>query len=381
MDELSVLRAQLVAEREKRAAAEAQAADSAADAARERELRVVAETTAAAAETTAAAAAADAARERELRAAAEKCTFFTQMRAIFSSSSADTASNTDEARRAAPAPAIGTVEEVLTGGSPTPAVAVAPAPEHGGSSAAAAAAAAWAAFSSAYLRKWAPRAAAAAASRLNENRDVHPVVAALLAAAVPRGLRVWGNAYAEDEVASARIRPDFTVTHARDSAPSTLGALVLVEVKLPGSLDDALRQARAYLRRRVYKLCCERDARGEACDGVFALGMATDGAQLALLRMRSGAPPLGGSYIGAVPCPAVQTVPLTLLGDWDFCSAPLALLDAERAPPAGFAALSRLCSLPHALLGDGAPLESLRAIVCWASGDGGGGKLAAMWGG
>ena len=121
----------------------------------------------------------------------------------------------------------------------------------------------------------------------------------------------------------------------------------------------------------MFKLCCERDARGEACDGVFALGVATDVAQLVLLRVRSGAPPRGGSYGGAEPCPVVQTAPLALLGDWDLRGAlPAALACA--LPPEGFTALVRICNLPCAMLGDGAPLESLRARVRWMSSGGGG---------
>ena len=341
-NEIAVLRAQLSAERSRRETAEADAARAEADAAR--------------AEADAARAMAEAAREREQRAAAEKATFFTQMRAISSSSSADTSSNTDEVRRAAPVPTEGTVEDVISGGLPT------------ASAPARSVAVQWRALVAALHERAAPLAAA---GRLDENRDVHPVVAALLAAAAPRELRIWGNAIAEDDVACARIRPDFSLTHARDAAPSTLGALLLVEVKLPGSLTHALRQARAYLRRRVFKLCCERESRGEACDGVFALGIATDGAQLALLRMRSGAPPRGGSYGVAEPCPVVQTAPLALLGDWDFRgSLPAALAGA--LPPEGFAALVRICNLPCAMLGDGAPLESLRARVRWISSGGGG---------
>ena len=76
-------------------------------------------------------------------------------------------------------------------------------------------------------------------------------------------LRVWSNEIAADNVARAEIRPDFSVTHQRDAALSLLGALVQVEVKLPQKLDAGVQQLACYLRRRVYKLCCERHARSE----------------------------------------------------------------------------------------------------------------------
>jgi hypothetical protein len=100
----------------------------------------------------------------------------------------------------------------------------------------------------------------------------------LLAAAVARNaLRVWHEGRAEDDVPAAKIRPDFLLTHTRDAGASTIGAAIMVEVKLPGCLADASVQLCAYLRRRVYKLCCERHARGEPFDDIFALGAATDG--------------------------------------------------------------------------------------------------------
>jgi hypothetical protein len=129
---------------------------------------------------------------------------------------------------------------------------------------------------------------------------------------------VWGNVIAEDDVPCAKIRPDFSITHARDAAVSVIGALLAVEVKLLGNLDDAVTQTCAYLRRRVYKICCEREARGEPCHDVFALGIATDGNNIVLVRVASGAPGPGGSFAGAVPCPTTCTSPLVLFNGWLF---------------------------------------------------------------
>ena len=360
--QLAALQLSLDTEKARRLAAEA---DAAAEAAR----RLAAEAHAAAAEAHAAAAEAHAAAEAARRLAAEadaaaanleaeaqaKARFFTQMRAVSSSSSGDTASNTDEARRGALPSTVVTFDDILDNVAAAEAKGIA---------------AMWKNFLASHDP--ACKTSAVQTAALRENRDVHPTIARLLAAVLPPSLRVWGNLFAEDDVARARIRPDFTVTHARDSAPTVIGGLLLVEVKLPTCLGDALRQVGAYLRRRVYKLCCERDARGEACDSVFALGVATDGLELALVRVNSGAPPASGSYKVAVPCPVIETGPLTLL-DWDIRS-PRPFV--ETAPP-GFAVLARLFGAPLTSLGDGAPLDSLGATVHWLDGELSGGAAAS----
>ena len=97
---------------------------------------------------------------------------------------------------------------------------------------------AWTAFAAAHARVPRP-----SRRKLDENRDVHPTIGVLLGAALGRDLRLWSNALAEDDVAVAKVRPDFTITHARDAMPSTIGALLLVEVKLPGDLIAACAQA------------------------------------------------------------------------------------------------------------------------------------------
>ena len=274
-------------------------------------------------------------------ASAYKETFFTQMRAISSSSSADTASNTDEVRRGAPTAIEVSFDEVLGGTSP---------PELDVASM-------WASFAAKHSREWTARNTAVAAD-LKEVRDVHPTVGMLLASVVPaEELRVFHDAFAEDDVAVGRIKPDFTVTHVRDSASSTVGGLILIEVKLPGDMVDALRQIRAYLRRRVYKLCCEKDARGEACDDVFALGVATDGVQVAFVRVSSGAPAAGGSFDGRKPCPIIETGCFDLLPGWTYKSDPAPAF-SERPHAPGYAMLARL--FHSSGLGGGAPLLSLR---------------------
>jgi hypothetical protein len=334
-----------------------------ADAARERAARVAAEeqAEAAAARAEAAAARAEAAaaraeNEREVRLAAEKEieatakeAFFIQMMAISSSSAADTASNADEERRRAPQPEVVTNCDFFAGF-----------PAAAGDAAGARAAADLARLAAA----WAPPPVA---ESLDENRDVHPAVEWALRAALPaRGLRVWHDRVAADCVALAHVRPDFVLTGDRDAAASMVGALLVVEVKLPGDLSAAARQTRAYLRRRVFKLCCEADARGEALDGVSALGVATDGAHAVFVRVASGGPPAGASFRSLMPhprpCPVLQTSPLELFGAWDFRSSPPPWRGAS-APPPALLALARLCAAPALLSGGGGALTSLRVTL------------------
>ena len=272
--------------------------------------------------------------------------FFVYMRSISSSSSSDTSSKADTARRGAPEPEPAGEGDGLDGAFPA-------ADE-------AAVRSAWDAFRARHAASWRPPPAAA---RLRENRHVHPTVGCLLDAIVPRGaLRVWHDKPAPDDVRRAHVRPDFTLTHVRDAAPTTVGASLIVEVKKPGGIGDAAYQACAYARRRVFKLCCEADARGEPLDGIFAFGVATDGARVVIARVASGAPPPGASFVGAVPCPVRQGAPLALLGDWDFRARP-AFHDADAGVPAGFRALWRLCAAPRALGGAAEPLAALRVTL------------------
>ncbi len=88
--------------------------------------------------------------------------------------------------------------------------------------------------------------------------------------------------------------------------------------------------------------------------------MATDGWEVVVLRVTSGAPEPGGSYAeNAMPCPSYESPPLPLLrGEWDFATASGVL---PQAPPAGFVALARvLCADADGLVGT-APLTSVLA--------------------
>ena len=125
---------------------------------------------------------------------------------------------------------------------------------------------------------------------------MHPLVSCMLRAAAPPGLKVLSDIIALDEAPKAPIWPDFILTHWRDAEPSLHGALVLVEVKLPGLLLTAVQQAAIYLRRRICELSTESNNTGRngSMHGIFAYAVATDGNSLVLLRMTSGLrPPLG----------------------------------------------------------------------------------------
>jgi hypothetical protein len=337
--------AALAAERalgiEARERAEAAEAAAAAALAAERALGIEARERAEAAEAAAAAA-------RERAEAAETNAFLNEMRDLADSLSADTASHAGVAWRGATNPEPGDTAAVLAG---------LPLPVRGS------AASAWALFASAHVREWAPPPPDE--KELAENRDVHPSISRLLAAVITSGaLRVWHEGYAEEDVPIARVWPDFLLTHVRDAGPSTVGAAVVVEVELPGCIDDAVVQLCAYLRRRVYKLCCERHARGEPFYDIFALGAATDGCSVVLVRMLSGAPMPGAPFGGAKPCPSIATAPLPLLGEWDF----RATVDfSSQKLPKGVEALAHLCG-SDAALGAGAPLATLRADITWLPG-------------
>ena len=88
--------------------------------------------------------------------------------------------------------------------------------------------------------------------------------------------------------------------------------------------------------------------------------MATDGVEVIILRINSGAPPAGDSFRDATPCPAFQTKPLRLFPARNFRGPPPSL---PTQAPRGFRALLRLCASPHAL-GGGGPLSLLREVPC-----------------
>ena len=267
------------------------------------------------------------------------------MRAISSPSSVDTVTNADEVRRGAPLPTVVSIDDVLVG---------IPAAADGGLSSGAQ----WAAFASDHQSSWKPPTNK---TTLDEVSDVHPIIRRVLNAIVSPMLCIWGGVTASDDIPKAEITPDFTATHVRDSALSTLGALLIVEVKLLGDIYTARRQTRLYLRRRVRQLCLERMVRGESFEDVFALGVATDGWQVVLIRVDSGASPTWQSFANAEPCPVVETAAMRLL-DWDFAS-PHSFVGTPQ--PEGFVALARLFGAPVAQLGDGSPMVSLHASVRW----------------
>jgi hypothetical protein len=200
-------------------------------------------------------------------------------------------------------------------------------------------------------------AAANAAPGSFEARCVHPPVRDALLEAMSTGtcgLRLWSGG-----VAAGCNTADFLFTHLRDRLPSLLGAAVLLEVKPPGELEAAVTQALNVARRRMCELFAAAQRRGNVpLHALEVFAIATDGLQLVVLRVVSGAPERG-RYEGAVPCPSYKSPPLPLLAGWDFVAAAGHL---PQAPPAGFVALSRvLCADAESLIGAAMPLKSVRA--------------------
>jgi hypothetical protein len=272
------------------------------------------------------------------RLASELAGFMDRMRAISNSHSGDTLSNTDVILRGATEAALVPLETLM---------------ETLPKADTKTAAAAWAALRKAHSEQWRPPRLPIH-KPLSENRHVHPTIARVLHAALKPSaapLQLWCNATAEHELVEASVRPDFTLTHLRDASPSTMGALLMVEVKLPGEIENAVTQACIYLRRRIYRLCKEANARGEAMDALFALGVATDGQYAVVLRMRSGAPPAGSelSFALAEPCPVQRTPLLPLLGNWDFRARSPHWFSSPSTPK-GFVALARLLAAPVGVL-------------------------------
>jgi hypothetical protein len=207
-------------------------------------------------------------------------------------------------------------------------------------------------------------AAAAPAQGSFEVRRMHPPMRDTLLAAMDAGkcqLRFWTGVIAADSVPSNKMKSDFMFTHLRDRLSSLLGAAVLVEVKSPGDMQNAITQAGNYARRRMREVFAAARLRGDVALHELAVwAVATDGREVVIMRVMSGAPKPGGSYKDAVPCPSSISPPLPLLGEWDFAAASGAL---SHTPPAGFAALARvLCADADALLGaTTAPLTSVLA--------------------
>jgi len=198
-----------------------------------------------------------------------------------------------------------------------------------------------------------------------EVAGVHPAVEVILEAALApdSGLRLWHEVIAADSNPVQEMKPDFVVTSARDAQPSAMGAALLVEVKLPGNLDGAVVQAANFGRRRMLRLFNEADYRGEPLHSLWVIVAATDGISIRFLHIRSGAPPPGETYKGAVPCPTTMTPALPLL---------LLANDTEEAshdPPLGFIQLTRVLSSSAAklLCGSSQLFSSVRVSLRFAS--------------
>lgn len=253
--------------------------------------------------------------------------FFACMRGMSSSSAADGASGSDMWRRGAPTPNTVSLDALLPGLS--------------GAGGPAECAAAWAAGCSSARELPLP---APLPYDLKETTHLHPLLNSLFRAATPLQLRLWWERVAADDVPHAEAKPDFLVTRDRDAQPSLLGAVAIVEVKLPGAIQKAVSQACAYMRRRIFKLVSESDERGEDLSSIFTWGVATDGEEVVLLRMRSGAPLAPATFEHCTPCPVDSSPPLMLL-NWAWRERPQPPLGPSEPPPSpGFVALAHLLS-------------------------------------
>jgi len=273
---------------------------------------------------------------------AQEATFVATMRGIAATAS-DASSSADEARRGAPTPTTVPVAILLESQPPLAVGQVA---------------AAWGFFRAAVSAAvWPPPGTKLS----SENKHMHPVIEMLLAACIKSQahLRLFRNQTAHDDIVAAAAQPDFIVTHARDSQASLLGAALMVEVELPSEMGirDAELQARAFARRRVYKLFMEARDRNEAGDAVSAVVAGTNGRLVTISRVRSGAPPPGGLWQGRQPCPAISTQRLELLAGWDGVTCPA----LPESPPAGFEALVRVLHAPASAFSvESLPLASIR---------------------
>jgi hypothetical protein len=195
-----------------------------------------------------------------------------------------------------------------------------------------------------------------------EVAQLQPVIGMILRAAAGESpkLKAWHGVIASDEINLKEIAPDFSFTRLREAMLCVIAVIFAVEVKLRGKLVDAWQQALCYGRRRVNLLVKEALERGDAADGVEALVAGTDGRELVVCKIGSGAPAPGESFEGCVPCPSQYSLPVELLPrSWTYT--------ARARPPArptlGFAVLVRILSADAASLpggAAGAPLQELR---------------------
>jgi hypothetical protein len=222
----------------------------------------------------------------------------------------------------------------------------------------------WKAYRAFHIN-WTPPEAPA-----RERSHVHPVVQALLRSAMPEKgeLKLHFEEKVSDSLGVDEEIPDVTIADSRDALPSVVRACGKIEIKnaalspdVPSNLLAAAQQSRNYARRSVARRMVEAFDRGDDCSKIQVLAVGTDGRRVVFSCVRSGAPPLGASYQGCVPCPSEQSLELGLLEGWDFVTQ----WEPPQDPPLGFEALCRMLSTPAAQLRGGAE-EDLRSVrVVW----------------
>ena len=261
-------------------------------------------------------------------------TFFAKLKGMSGSASESSSISTDVSRRGAPASVEVTVEEFFNGLPDVPAETVQ---------------AAW----DVCIRKLGARAVQPATdlAKLKERKFVHPLLLSLLEEAMPPAadslLRMWYEAAAEDSVPHSGAEPDMLWTHARDTTPCSLGACFSLELKRwdASQLAVGCAQAGNYGRRLMGRLATELLERGAELSTLCVFTAASNGEDVVLIRVHSGVAAGLNPYCGT-PCPMEQTPPLPLLRGWDATRPTL----VQAAPPAGFAALTRIFSMSPELL-------------------------------
>jgi hypothetical protein len=195
----------------------------------------------------------------------------------------------------------------------------------------------WQEFRRAYAEWAVPR------GQVREVTHVQPVIRLVLEAAAggtPK-FKLWHGRTAADDVDAKGMAPDFSFTRLLEATLSVVAVLFLLEVKLAGKLQDAYMQAMCYGRRRVQQLVKDALERGDAADGVVVLVGGTDGHNLIICKICSGAPAAGSSFEGCLPCPSEFSTELSLLPSswtWNSRSVP------PQNPTCGFASLVRILS-------------------------------------
>ena len=351
MDDVETLRRQLAAMKLALATAEAERVKA------QEEAKLAAErATTAEEETLRATAEANLAAERATTAEAERVkaqeeTFCERFNSFAASAAPESGSTGDVSRRGVPISAVCALPDVVRAARPVDlATPTATKDEK----------AAWAWL----LRRKPTVAGAPPSTSVGEVKDVHPIVREVIYAALPeRGWRYWGDKIVPDDIRSAQAKPDGVFTHERDAQPSLIGAAFMLEVKKPGDMATAERQALAYARRRLYKVFLECRGRADCSPsllaGLSSLVAATDGEQISFLRVRSGAPEDGRSYAGCTPCPSDKCAPLLLLPGFTGRGSYTLPIKV----PAGFVALYRVLHAGPDALSPATPLLSQLPVL------------------